>query len=112
MARAYNNAKKAAKRAEVIEAMLVAARAAFDERGFDGFSIREFARSQGVTFGAVYAKFASKADLFEKAMGRPAPDVGRFLEGLIAAAIYEPVEPFQADALALRRDLFGKGALI
>ncbi len=45
--------------------VLAAARALFNERGYDAATVRDIARSAGMSTGAVFANFEDKSDLFE-----------------------------------------------
>lgn len=45
-------------------AILAAARAVFLESGYHGATVAAVARDAGMTIGAIYSRFASKADLF------------------------------------------------
>jgi AcrR family transcriptional regulator len=45
--------------------VLAAARALFNERGYDAATVRDIARSAGMSTGAVFANFQDKSDLFE-----------------------------------------------
>jgi AcrR family transcriptional regulator len=48
--------------------LLEAARAAFEERGFDGTHLRDVARAAGVASGTVFVHFADKRDLLHAAL--------------------------------------------
>ncbi|MFC7588393.1 TetR family transcriptional regulator [Nonomuraea antimicrobica] len=68
--------------AETRERLLRAAADAFAERGYDGTRVADIAAAAGVSNGALYAHFGSKADLLVAALrahGR------RLLAGLFAA---------------------------
>lgn len=60
--------------------ILVAARAVFEERGFDAASIAEIARRSRVAEGTIYLYSATKRELLQKV-------VARWYEGLIAEAL-------------------------
>ena len=45
--------------------VLAAARALFNERGYEAATVRDIARSAGMSTGAVFANFEDKSDLFE-----------------------------------------------
>lgn len=46
------------------EKIVAAARALFAERGYDGATIRDIAKTAGMSTGAVFASFTDKSDLF------------------------------------------------
>src|SRR5580698_8735326 len=50
------------------ERLLLAAADAFAERGYEGTRVADIARAAGVSSGAMYAHFASKADLLVAAL--------------------------------------------
>jgi AcrR family transcriptional regulator len=50
------------------ERLLLAAADAFAERGYEGTRVADIARAAGVSSGAMYAHFASKADLLVSAL--------------------------------------------
>ncbi|NUR88736.1 MAG: TetR/AcrR family transcriptional regulator, partial [Nonomuraea sp.] len=54
--------------AETRERLLRAAAEAFAERGYDGTRVADIAASAGVSNGALYAHFGSKADLLAAAL--------------------------------------------
>src|ERR1700749_99790 len=54
--------------AETRERLLRAAAAVFAERGYDGTRVADIAAAAGVSNGALYAHFASKADLLVDAL--------------------------------------------
>jgi AcrR family transcriptional regulator len=56
--------RRAATKARTREALLVAARRVFAERGYGPASVEEIARTAGVSVGSVYVHFASKEALF------------------------------------------------
>jgi AcrR family transcriptional regulator len=59
--------------AETRERLLRAAADAFAERGYDGARVADIAASAGVSNGAMYAHFASKADLLVDALREHGP---------------------------------------
>src|ERR1700748_2808016 len=74
--------------AETRERLLRAAADVFAERGYDGTRVADIAAAAGVSNGALYAHFASKADLLVDALrthGKP------LLSELFAAAPDRPV---------------------
>ncbi|HSK61481.1 MAG TPA: helix-turn-helix domain-containing protein [Actinomycetospora sp.] len=56
--------RRAATKARTREALLVAARRVFAERGYGPASVEEIARTAGVSVGSVYVHFAGKEALF------------------------------------------------
>lgn len=48
------------------EKILAAARTLFNERGYEGATVRDIARAAGLSTGAVFASFADKAELFDE----------------------------------------------
>jgi AcrR family transcriptional regulator len=68
--------------AETRERLLRAAADAFAERGYDGTRVADIAAAAGVSSGAMYAHFASKADLLTGALRTHGP---RLLADLFAA---------------------------
>ncbi len=59
--------------AQTRERLLRAAADAFAERGYDGTRVAEIASAAGVSNGAMYAHFASKADLLVEALRTHGP---------------------------------------
>lgn len=51
------------------EKILVAAKALFTERGYEGATIRDIAAGAGMSTGAVFASFSDKSDLFTEIVG-------------------------------------------
>ncbi len=66
---------KAATRAK----LLAAAREAFQRDGYEKVTIRSIAKDIGMSTGAIFGGFDTKADLFRAAIGEPAPDIGKWL---------------------------------
>jgi AcrR family transcriptional regulator len=75
--------RKAGVTAEETRARLVAAAAeVFAERGVDGTRVAEVARRAGVTTGAIYAHFGTKAELLSEAIrAHGSPELARLLAG-------------------------------
>lgn len=96
---------KAATRAAVIEG----ARTLFEQHGYDAVGIRQIGDAIGMSTGAIFANFASKAEVFEAAMGQPAPDAVAFLDSLIGADPETPVGMFIQRAGILRGAIAGRG---
>jgi AcrR family transcriptional regulator len=72
--------------ADTKELLLQAALALFAANGFEGTSVRDVARSVGLSESVLYAHFASKRDLFEAAFARVGPvSATRALEDLADA---------------------------
>jgi AcrR family transcriptional regulator len=68
--------------AETRERLLRAAADVFARRGYDGTRVTDIAAAAGVSNGAIYAHFASKAELLTDALRTHGP---RLLAGLLAA---------------------------
>lgn len=94
---------------ETKAALLGAAAKVFARRGYDGASISEIASEAGLTSGAIYAHFSSKAELFvatlraygerdlDRVLGRGATEL---MEGLTAVgATFDRPEPTEASLL-------------
>lgn len=72
--------------ADTKELLLQAALALFAANGFEGTSVRDVARSVGLSESVLYAHFASKRDLFDAAFARVGPvSATRALEDLADA---------------------------
>lgn len=74
--------------AETRDRLMRAAAEVFAERGYDGTRVVDIAAAAGVSNGALYAHFASKAELLVCALRAHG---GRVLEGLLAADPGRPV---------------------
>lgn len=59
---------RAAERDEIGERLVAAAAAVFSERGYDGARVQEIANRAGLTIGAIYGRFAGKAELLRAAI--------------------------------------------
>ena len=81
------------------ERLLSAAADAFARRGYDGTRVADIAAAAGVSNGALYAHFGSKADLMVAALRRHGP---RLLAELLAA---DPERPIAELLLAIGRML-------
>jgi AcrR family transcriptional regulator len=64
--------------------VLDAARALFTERGYEAATIRDIARSAGMSTGAVFANFQDKADLFEAILMEDAEKVAELMRAAAA----------------------------
>lgn len=94
---------------ETRAALLGSAAKVFARRGYDGASISEIASEAGLTSGAIYAHFASKAELFAATLRAYAErDLDRvlgggaaqLLEGLTSVgATFDRPEPTEASLL-------------
>ncbi len=60
-----------------VDAILVQARHAFVEKGFDGASMQDLARAAGMSAGNFYRYFPSKAALVEALVNRDLEEVER-----------------------------------
>jgi AcrR family transcriptional regulator len=67
------------------EKILEAARRLFNERGYEGATVRDIARAAGLSTGAVFASFADKAELFDEIVANDY----RALEAAMAEALRE-----------------------
>jgi AcrR family transcriptional regulator len=85
--------------AETRERLLRAAADVFAERGYDGTRVADIAAAAGVSNGALYAHFASKADLLEGALRAHGPQL---LADLFAA---DPGRPVMELLLSIGRRL-------
>ncbi|HYR28901.1 MAG TPA: helix-turn-helix domain-containing protein, partial [Thermoanaerobaculia bacterium] len=85
------------------EQILVAARAAFAERGFDAVPLAHIAKTLGVTPAAILRYFPSKQELFTAAMSSRDLPVPAALLGLAA------VDPATDPRIVLRA--FAKGVV-
>jgi AcrR family transcriptional regulator len=56
------------------ERLVEAATAVFAERGYDGAGVQEIARRAGLTTGAIYGRFAGKAELLREAIAKASHD--------------------------------------
>lgn len=65
------------------EKILEAGRNLFNERGYEGATVRDIARAAGKSTGAVFASFADKAELFDEIVA----DDYRALEAEMAVAL-------------------------
>jgi AcrR family transcriptional regulator len=72
------------------ERILDAAMAAFGERGYDGASMSEVARSAGVTKSVIYDHFPSKADLHKALVEHQARALNAHVTAAVEAAAGEP----------------------
>ena len=61
------------------EKILAAAKALFAERGYEGATIRDIAKSAGMSTGAVFASFIDKSDLFTEIAEAEQADLHRAL---------------------------------
>src|SRR5262245_31077122 len=89
---------------EVRQRLLQAAAETFAAYGYEGTRVAEIARLAGVSNAALYAHFASKADLLVEALRARGP---RLLADVLAA---EPDRPVGEVLLAAGRRLSGRTA--
>lgn len=94
---------------ETRAALLEAAARVFARRGYDGASISEISSEAGLTSGAIYAHYASKAELFsatlrtfaeadlDQILGRDGADVADGLASI--GATFDHREPTEASLL-------------
>ena len=65
---------RASHKAATRQRVIIAARALFDTRGYQGTTIRDIARDAGVSVGTVFTTFASKSEILSEVMeSRTAP---------------------------------------
>jgi AcrR family transcriptional regulator len=72
--------------------LLKAARRCFAERGFVGASNKEMAALAGITAGAIYHYYPSKAELFAAAYGDVQQQIGEAFEKAVAGASTDRLE--------------------
>ena len=89
--------------AQRAEAILDAARAAFVEKGFEGASMQDLARSAGMSAGNFYRYFPSKSALVDSLIARDLREVEATFQAIIAAP-----DPMAAMKAALRERLTEK----
>jgi AcrR family transcriptional regulator len=95
---------------ETRKRLLAAAADVFAERGYDGTRVADIAAAAGVSNGALYAHFGSKAELLVAALREHAP---RLLADLVAADPDQPVaDLLLAAGRVLPRRLDARGYLI
>ena len=90
------------RKARTRRALLEAARAIVADRGTSDVSIQEITDRADVGFGSFYNHFASKAELFEAAVGEVLEEHGQILDRL-AAGIEDPAEVFSVGVRATAR---------
>ncbi len=102
--------KRSAAQASNRQALLEIAAIHFQLYGYESMTLRQLARDAGMTTGGIFSNFTGKADLFEAAMGRPAPDMKAFLEKAAGCLYYAPpmLEELAKEAAQMRADLFGE----
>lgn len=78
--------------------VLAAARALFEDRGYERTVIRDIAAAAGISTGAVFANFVDKADLYREIFGRApiSPEQGAALD----QALGRLVELIDSEAVA------------
>lgn len=96
--------------AETRERLLAAAADVFAERGYDGTRVADIARAAGVSNGALYAHFDSKAELLVAALRAHGQ---RLLANMVAAEPGRPVTELLLEVgVGLRRRRDPRGYLI
>jgi AcrR family transcriptional regulator len=94
---------------ETREQLLEGAARVFAEKGYDGASIAELAKAAGVSGGAIYAHFGSKAELFVATLHARGPaEVDRLFGGDVP----DPAAVFHGPGLALVRGKSRKSSLL
>jgi AcrR family transcriptional regulator len=91
--------------AETLNRLLIAAEAAFSERGFAAARLTDIAADAGVTVGAVYARFRDKEALFEAVLRRFHRVSVDEVSSYFAAASHSGVEAYDG----VRRFVIGTG---
>ena len=105
---------KAATRAKI----LVTAREAFHHHGYPAVRVRDIAKIAGMSTGAIFASWPTKAALFQEAMNEPAPDIPAWLKHLAESIALVRGDDERAallteiadDAMALHRRICGNHA--
>lgn len=85
------------------------AKAAFHHQGYEEVTFRALAKAAGVSTGAFFSLWPSKAALFSDVMGVPAPDMEQFLVRVATVCAGYPgdVGLLGHDAEEMRRHLIG-----
>jgi AcrR family transcriptional regulator len=91
--------KHAARSDATRTALVAAARRLFAERGFGGVGTEEIVRAAGVTRGALYHQFESKAELFAAVFEQLEAELAQRV-GKAAAAAEDPIAELHAGAEA------------
>jgi TetR/AcrR family transcriptional regulator len=78
------------------DAVLVAALAAFADKGFDGVSVREIARQIGISHALINARFGSKQDLWFAAMSHVLAGLEHDLRETATASIADDMDALRA----------------
>lgn len=82
------------------DAILMHARAAFVEKGFDGASMQDLARAAGMSAGNFYRYFPSKAAIVEALVARDLAEVEEAFQAIVASP-----DPLAALKAALRHEM-------
>ena len=114
MASVKRTEAKAATRAK----LLATAREAFHHRGYDSVRMRDVAKIAGMSTGAIFSNWLTKAELFQEAVGEPAPDIPAWLAHLSESIALVRGDDERAallteiadDAMKLRRRIIGQHA--
>lgn len=75
----HKSGRRQEQKARTQQAILAAARDLFHRHGFEVVTVRQIAKTAGVSTGSMFATWPTKMDVFEAAMGCPAPDIEAFL---------------------------------
>jgi AcrR family transcriptional regulator len=104
--------RRALAKQQTREKILAAARELFAERGYEGATIRDIARSAGMSTGAVFASFADKSELFDEIVTadcaaledamRQAPTAGAAVDEALAG-LFAVAYRFHLGQLQLKR---------
>lgn len=94
-----------------IGAILLAARTAFIEKGFDGASMQDLARAAGMSVGNFYRYFASKAAIVDALIAQDLTEMARDFQTVVSAS--DPVTAMreQVRARLTRHQSNNDGAL-
>jgi AcrR family transcriptional regulator len=100
--------RKAGVAAEETKASLLSAAAkVFARRGYDGASISEITSEAGLTSGAIYAHYGSKAELFNATLeAREETEASLVISAVVAARNDPEVSRLLHDGVAGRESLF------
>lgn len=104
--------KRAEQKAATRAKLTSIAKAAFHRLGYEEVTFRALATEAGVSTGAFFSCWDSKAEMFAEVMERPAPDMPDFLARVASVCAGYPgqVGSLARDAEQMRRDLIGSVA--
>lgn len=101
--------KRASQKIATRDKLLSVAREAFESMAYDQVTFRLLAQRAGMSTGAFFSMYDSKSELFEAAIGIPAPNLDAFLMrvAIVCAGHPDDVGRLSEDAMTLRRYLVG-----